>query len=118
MYLPQHFRIIPESSRWLASRGRHKEAKDILLKIAKENGVSIPDSAFDELLNQQPAVETPEDDEATEEKALTNGMEEKLEIDEKIVKTDEKKKNRQPNLLDLMVNPSLRRRSLNIFFNW
>ena len=40
--LSRFFRIIPESTRWLLSRGKTDKAEDILQKIARFNGKDIP----------------------------------------------------------------------------
>nr|CAD7456246.1 unnamed protein product [Timema tahoe] len=42
-------RILPESSRWLLSKGRQTEAKQILNKVAKTNNVVIPEKVLDNL---------------------------------------------------------------------
>ncbi|XP_046487153.2 organic cation transporter protein-like [Neodiprion pinetum] len=41
---------IPESARWLLSRGRVEEAMNILHKASMENGVKLPRDTLDELL--------------------------------------------------------------------
>ncbi|XP_068085603.1 organic cation transporter protein isoform X2 [Anabrus simplex] len=78
--------FIPESARWLITKGRIDEAKKVLLSAAKENNVTIPDEMLEGLLpsaseKEQPPVET-----AT--------------------------------VLDLFRHPNMRKRTLNIFFNW
>ena len=37
-----NFRVIPESPSWLITRGRIKEAKQMLIKVAKFNKQEIP----------------------------------------------------------------------------
>ncbi|XP_035731307.1 organic cation transporter protein-like [Vespa mandarinia] len=43
--------FIPESARWLLMKGRAEEAKDILQRASKENGMEIPREALDTLLS-------------------------------------------------------------------
>ncbi|XP_052820410.1 organic cation transporter protein-like [Mya arenaria] len=40
--------LIPESPRWLISKGKNKEAYKIIQKIAKKNQVTLPENAIDE----------------------------------------------------------------------
>ena len=42
-------RLIPESARWLLSKGRTEEAEVVIQKAAKTNGVSLPENIFKDL---------------------------------------------------------------------
>ncbi|XP_069754329.1 organic cation/carnitine transporter 2-like [Narcine bancroftii] len=48
LYIPLWW-FIPESPRWMMVNGRTKESKELLLSIAKKNGVMAPDVLFSEL---------------------------------------------------------------------
>ncbi|XP_063991549.1 organic cation transporter protein [Diachasmimorpha longicaudata] len=43
--------FIPESARWLLTKGKIEEAKDLLQNASKENGIEIPRDTIDCLLN-------------------------------------------------------------------
>ncbi|CAG2054853.1 unnamed protein product, partial [Timema podura] len=49
LFLLTYWWILPESSRWLLSKGRQTEAKQILNKVAKTNNVVIPEKVLDNL---------------------------------------------------------------------
>ncbi|XP_034941368.1 organic cation transporter protein [Chelonus insularis] len=47
-----YWKFIPESARWLLTKGKHEEAKNLLQKAAKENGIDIPRETLDCLLHE------------------------------------------------------------------
>ncbi|XP_032679463.1 organic cation transporter protein [Odontomachus brunneus] len=52
--------FIPESARWLLTKGRLQEAKDLLQRASLENGVEMPDDALDTLLDNNSEGSTPD----------------------------------------------------------
>lgn len=54
-----HRWFVPESVRWLLSKGRKQEAIEIIQKAAKENKAIIPQEILDNLIEPQEKV--PED---------------------------------------------------------
>ncbi|CAD1470638.1 unnamed protein product [Heterotrigona itama] len=52
--------FIPESARWLLTKGRVQEAKDLLQRASLENGVEIPSETLDTLLNNNSEESTPD----------------------------------------------------------
>lgn len=83
-----YYWFIPESARWLLSKGRKDDAILIIRKAAKENKVTIPQEVYDNLL-----------DEATTE-------------------VKKEPPTNQPSVIDLFRYPNLRKKSLLIFFDW
>lgn len=57
--------FIPESARWLLMKGRAQEAKDLLQRASKENGVEIPREALDTLLSNNSEDSTPDSKKAS-----------------------------------------------------
>ena len=48
-------RLLPESGRWLLSKGRQEEAKDVLEFTAKRNGIGYPVEMIRRLANDESA---------------------------------------------------------------
>lgn len=54
------FRFIPESARWLLTKNRNKEAMELLQKASRENGVEIPETTLERLLDESNSDSTPD----------------------------------------------------------
>ncbi|XP_016952858.1 organic cation transporter-like protein [Drosophila biarmipes] len=91
-----YYWIIPESARWLLSKGRKDCAIANMQKAARFNKVEISDEALSDLLDEG---------ESTEEKAK-----QKLE--------DREDEGPPPSVWDLFCYPNLRRKTLLIFLDW
>lgn len=52
--------FIPESARWLLTKGRTQEAKDLLQRASLENGVEMPIEVLETLLNNNSEDSTPD----------------------------------------------------------
>ncbi|XP_049803763.1 organic cation transporter protein-like isoform X1 [Schistocerca nitens] len=85
--------FIPESVRWLLVKGRCAEAEQLLMKAAEENKVKIPEELLKDLLDSN---------------ALSCANDH----------YDGSQPERKPSIFDLFLYPNLRRKTLNIFFNW
>lgn len=100
------------------TKGKHAEAKQILMKAAKENKVRLTEDMLDNLL----AAETLEEKAAEEKKQILeqecNNYEIRQRNGDVPYKETTAAKPPRPSILDLMRHPSLRKRSINIFFNW
>ncbi|XP_070567476.1 organic cation transporter protein-like [Ptychodera flava] len=81
-----YFWIIPESPRWLLSTGRTKKAEKVIRKYEKGNGVTVPQSVYDEIKAQGKIEEEVEESKAS--------------------------------VVDLMRYPNMRKKTLNVFYNW
>uniref|UniRef100_A0A069DW20 Putative synaptic vesicle transporter svop n=1 Tax=Panstrongylus megistus TaxID=65343 RepID=A0A069DW20_9HEMI len=84
--------FIPESVRWLLTKGRTEEAKENLRAVARENKKVLNESMLEDLCAQSEA----------DRKAVVNGAE----------------PIKRPSLIDLFKYPNLRKKSLIIFFLW
>lgn len=90
LYLP-YWWFIPESARWLISKGRHEEARVIIEAVAKENKVVLEGDVLEELL-------TASKEEEENNKKQSQGPE--------------------PSILVLFQHPNLFKKSMIIFLLW
>ncbi|XP_011211490.2 organic cation transporter protein [Bactrocera dorsalis] len=86
--------VIPESARWLLSKGRKEEAIVVIEKAARINRVTIPSEVYDNLIDE--AAEREKKDEI-----VSDGADEKA-----------------PTVFDLLRYPNLRKKTLVILFDW
>lgn len=101
------------------TKGKHAEAKEILMKAAKENNkTDLTEDLLDNLLTKG----TEDENVSEEKKRMLDPENSNYEIRQRNgdvpYKETTREKPRQPTILDLMKYPSLRKRSINIFFNW
>ncbi|KAH8312750.1 hypothetical protein KR044_012635 [Drosophila immigrans] len=86
-----YYWLVPESARWLLSKGRNDEAFVIIEKAAKVNKVEIPSEIYAQLVEE--AAEKKKKDELAASQPSAS-------------------------VLDLLRYPNLRRKTLLIFFDW
>ncbi|XP_066295477.1 organic cation transporter protein-like [Branchiostoma lanceolatum] len=89
LYIPYYW-WLPESPRWLLSRDKVK-AKEIILMMAKTNGVNLPSHVLEEKLAEDPVKEDA---------------------------TEPEEKPRHHTILDLLRTPNMRMKTLVIFSIW
>lgn len=53
---PLYFSILPESPRWLVSKGHYEHAERILRRIAKANGKNFDTEEFQRLIDEERKV--------------------------------------------------------------
>jgi len=56
LYLNIIFSVLPESARWMISKGHYKQAEALLRKIAKTNKRTFDEEAFQQLKNEDAEV--------------------------------------------------------------
>ena len=99
-------RLVPESVRWLASKGKFDQARRILGKMARFNKVSLPDTLLEDNLSYDEVFvhERPEGAVTIGEQDSVNG--------------DEEENNRKYSVLDLFRTPKIRKRTLVLTYCW
>ncbi|XP_074649098.1 organic cation transporter protein-like [Tubulanus polymorphus] len=106
-----YYWILPESPRWLLSNGREAEAENIILKVAKMNGVEYtPYLTVAGELDCVKSHHINNHDDVTNDELCS-----KLDGNETVAAPPISAKY---TVLDLVRTPNMRKKTLNICFNW
>ncbi len=120
-------RVLPESPRWLIAHGRLAHAQRIIDEIAETNGKPLPEALKPEPPRQpiispvcicslaaSTGVNAPE----SHGHDIGSVDTRELEKMEKRKRREAKKKGLKFTVVDLFKGPNLRKKTLNIYFNW
>jgi len=100
--LCSYYWMVPESPRWLVTKGRFDEALKILKGGAKMNKKTLPSD--NEMLEMMEKIKLQDEQDAPPEEEVKTFKEKAAEA--------------LKELIDLVKTPEMRKRTLNVFFSW
>ncbi|XP_012934953.1 organic cation transporter protein [Aplysia californica] len=116
--LLSYFFLVPESPRWLVSRGRYEEARVILQKVAKMNRKTFPTVLYEKMVEEEKMRTQEIEERKKDESRVVVEFGNEQQTSESIEPSRPNSASRQENLFSLFRHKSLVIRYLIVLWNW